>query len=115
MFNANVRSLTLGGSWIRSGSAQCTPSGFYDDDDRVWEGLHAALDMVTPDFDDGDHLDGLKEMPVAQTLPKQLQTYVTYVTRGERFCEGFLASVIDSGRLQETLERFLELYGNEHN
>ena len=39
----------------------------------------------------------------------QIRTVLTYCVRGERFCDGFWAGVIEDGRIRRILERLAEL------
>ncbi len=39
----------------------------------------------------------------------QVKTMLTYCVRGERFCEGHWAAMIEQGHIRRLLERLLEL------
>ena len=70
-----------------------------------------ALGLLEPDYDYLSHKSRLDERGVApeDMTPEEIATMLTFYQRGERFCDGFIVSAINSGELLPIFRRLEEL------
>ncbi len=83
--------------------AQTLPYPSYDG--RVRAGLQAALELVGTDFNYPDHKDRRDPRRIEVASRDDLSTWVTFIMRGERFCDGHIGGYIENGLLLQILER----------
>ena len=65
--------------------------------------------IVGHDYDYNNNFEKIKEKPVENMTKDEVKTYVTYIFRRDRFCEGFLARYIDNDILRRLAERYFDL------
>lgn len=90
-------------SKVLSSGANMFPYPSYDG--RVWAGLEAALELVGTDFSYLDHEDRRDPRRIEIASRDDLSTWVTFIMRGERFCDGHIGASIEDGLLLQILER----------
>lgn len=79
-------------------------------DPRVQAGLQAATELAGgADRDYLDHIEDVHLQPVLDRSRRQLATWFTWTSRGERFVTGHIAETIASGELEQSLLRLLAL------
>ena len=74
---------------------------------EVW----ACLGFLPPDYDYLSHHERLTEKgtPIGEMTLGELGTMFTFLTRGERFCDGHIAASVEDGTLLALLRRLDEL------
>lgn len=85
------------------------PSGWHEYDDRVFDGINAALTLLGHDVDYLEHRDSLSAESVSSANQEQLSTWFTLMTRGEYWSEGHVAQAIEAGELQAITHRLVAL------
>lgn len=78
-------------------------------DRRIRDGVHAAMDLLGIDLDYQDHIDAVREQEVSEASAADLRTWFTFMSRGERFCDGFLSSHIEDVSLNALTKRLEQL------
>jgi len=73
------------------------------------EGVFDAFRILDLDYDYPHHIDAVKEKQISEMNVRELQTYITYISRGEHFCDGFMVSYIESGDFLKALFRLDDL------
>ena len=73
------------------------------------EGIFDAFRILDLDYDYPHHIDAVKEKQISEMNVRELQTYITYISRGEHFCDGFMVSYIESGDFLKALFRLDDL------
>ena len=70
-----------------------------------------ALGFMGPDYDYLSHFDALMESgkTIEEYNLDELKTMFTFINRGERFCDGHIASFVENGELLRLLKRLLEM------
>ncbi|WP_156119474.1 hypothetical protein [Corynebacterium humireducens] len=76
----------------------------------VWDGVLAGVRLAGPDFRYLDHIKPIYDQPIGEATWRDMSTWFTWQSRGDRFGYGHLTSELCSGRLGELVERFLELW-----
>ena len=75
------------------------------------QGLYKSLcDLVQtlgPDYCYVDHIEEVLKISTDKLELTQISTYLTWLIRGERFCDGLIAENIENGMLKGVLERLL--------
>lgn len=56
-----------------------------------------------------DRVDEVRELSIPEMSQSQLSTFLTWVPRGERFCDGFIAEFVDEGSVLQALQRAVAL------
>ena len=74
-------------------------------------GVYAALGMLKPDKEYSSHYKKLKGKPIEKMNRREIATMLTFISRGERFCDGHIASYVESGELLKLMLRLKELNG----
>lgn len=82
---------------------QCNP--YPDYDARVMN----ALGTLTGDKNYQTNYDKLKGKAIEKMSINNIATMYTFLLRGERFCDGHIASYIEDGTLLRLIRRHLEL------
>ena len=85
------------------------PSGWHEYDDRVFDGINAALTLLGHDVDYLEHRDSLSAESMSSANQEQLSTWFTLMTRGEHWTEGYVARAIEAGELQAITHRLVAL------
>ncbi len=76
----------------------------------LYEGLCDLYDIIGPDHEYLDHMDVPVEEAVFEDISlEKAGTFLTWMLRGERFCEGLMADMIEKGYLLRLLKRIREL------
>lgn len=83
--------------------------GWYDYAPQIWDGIEAAKDLLGADYEYLQHIDTVRARGVPAASPSDLSTWFTWMSRGERFCDGFLASNIAKGELATITQRLKAL------
>lgn len=78
--------------------------------DVVWDGVMAAHYLAGPDFGYPDTIGQIIDEPVGEASWRDLATWFTWQSRGEKWSMGHLRSEVGSGRLPALFARFLELW-----
>lgn len=67
--------------------------------------------LMEPDYQYRDHLTQMKKQKLrfSELSLSQIQTYLTYLHRGERFCDGLIAEAVNHGTLLKLLLRIHDL------
>lgn len=68
-----------------------------------------ALDLLEPDYEYVINQRVIADMPVNKMSIDNIKTMLTFINRGERFCDGHIASFVENGYLLELLLRLSEL------
>ena len=55
------------------------------------------------------NIENVKNKEISSLKVKEITTYLTFIVRGERFCEGHIASYIDNGILKKLILRVIEV------
>lgn len=80
-------------------------------DSRLMEALCGASELVGTDFGYLSRIDEVRDLSVLAMTQTQLSTFLTWVQRGERFCDGFIAEFVEEGKVLQALRRAAELAG----
>jgi|GEM_PF-3352049 len=80
-------------------------------DSRLMEALWGASELVGTDYGYIDRVDEVRELSIPEMSQSQLSTFLTWVQRGERFCDGFIADSVKEGKVLQALRRAAELEG----
>lgn len=88
-------------------------------EDGVWQfgypvypkELFPILHLMEPDYQYSDHIKQMKKQKLrfSELSLSQIQTYLTYLHRGERFCDGLIAEAVNHGTLLKLLLRIHDL------
>lgn len=76
---------------------------------QIWDGIEAAKMLLGADYNYQENVDAVRDKSVSSALPGDLSTWFTWMSRGERFCDGFLAEQISDGGLYAVVKRLEEL------
>lgn len=73
--------------------------------------LFSILHIMEPDYEYPDHLKEMQRQKLrfSEFSLSQIQTYLTYLFRRERFCEGLIAEAVNHGTLLKLLLRIHDL------
>lgn len=74
-------------------------------DDRVL----TALNTLKSDYRYLEHYEKLENKAIEDMTLTDLAAMYTFIQRGERFCDGHIASFIEDGRLLKLFRRHIEL------
>ncbi|WP_449279749.1 DUF6508 domain-containing protein [Leucobacter sp. GX0328] len=80
-------------------------------DSRLMEALWGASGIVGTDFGYTDRVDEVRDLSVLGMTRSQLSTFITWVLRSERFCDGAIDGFVKDGRVLQALRRAAELAG----
>lgn len=80
---------------------------FYDYPKNLYELLYHLVDSIGADPLYSDHIGEVGQIQAEKLDLSQISSYLTWLVRGERFCDGLIAENIESGRLKSILERLL--------
>lgn len=81
-------------------------------DRRLMEALWGASELVGTDYSYTDRVDEVRELDVPAMTRSQLSTFLTWVQRSERFCDGAIDDFVKDGRVLQALRRAAELSEN---
>lgn len=71
--------------------------------------VQVALGLLVPDYEYLKNHEALKNMPINKMSIDNIRTMLTFINRGERFCDGHIALFVENGCLLELLLRLSEL------
>lgn len=71
--------------------------------------IYKALGALEPDKKYMSHYKKLVNKPIEEMNKKEIATMLTYISRGERFCDGHIAKYVESGELLRLMLRLREL------
>lgn len=73
--------------------------------------IFPILHLMEPDYQYRDHLTQIRKQRLrfSELSLSQIQTYLTYLHRGERFCDGLIAEAVKHGTLLKLLLRIHDL------
>lgn len=74
-------------------------------DSRVFD----ALSLLSADVNYQENYEKLADIPISEMTIENVATTLTFISRGERFCDGHIASYIESGTLLELMKRLKEI------
>lgn len=78
-------------------------------DKRLMEALWGASELVGTDYGYTERVEEVRDLSVPGMTRPQLSTFLTWVQRGERFCDGFIDGFVEDGRVLQALRRAAEL------
>lgn len=84
-------------------------AGWYNYAPQIWDGIEAAKELLGADYEYLQHIDPVRARGVPTASPSDLSTWFTWMSRGERFCDGFLANNIAKGELATITQRLEDL------
>lgn len=84
-------------------------TGWYNYAPQIWDGIEAAKDLLGTDYEYVQHIAAVRARGVPTASPSDLSTWFTWMSRGERFCDGFLAGKISDGELAAITQRLEDL------
>ncbi|MCQ2580100.1 MAG: DUF6508 domain-containing protein [Treponemataceae bacterium] len=82
---------------------ECNPYPNYEAE------IYKALDMLKTDRKYLSHHAKLGRKPIEEMNKKEIATMLTFISRGERFCDGHIASYVESGTLLRLMLRLREI------
>lgn len=82
---------------------ECNPYPIYDDE------IYRALGMLRTDSNYLRNWEKIEEKPIEEMTRKEVATMLTFIIRGERFCDGHIAGYVESGELLRLMLRLREL------
>ena len=73
--------------------------------------VYQALGFMEPDYEYLSHHDALMESgkAIEEYTLEELRTMFTFINRGERFCDGHIATFVENGVLLRLLKRLKEI------
>lgn len=106
--------LLEGGYTVEWTPSRETESGAFtmphpDYDSRLMEALWGASELVGTDLDYVGRVDEVRNLSVPDMTQEQLSTFLTWVQRSERFCDGAIDDFVKDGRVLQALRRAVEL------
>lgn len=81
----------------------CNPYPQYD------EPIMQALSLLPSDMNYSEHYEKIQDKEISKMSRSEIATMLTFIQRGERFCDGHIASFVESGTLLELVIRLREL------
>ena len=82
--------------------------GYYSYAGYVYDIINRVLkNVIIKDYKSQFEL--IKDKEISSLTIQEIQVYFTYISRGERFCEGFISGFLKDGTFKKLYERFLEL------
>ena len=101
---ADIDSLKAAAEYLKSQpQVACDPYPNYDN--RIFD----VLGSLPPDYEYLDHYGDLENKAIGDMTLDDLATMYTFIIRGERFCDGHIASFVEDGRLLKLVNRQIEL------
>lgn len=94
-------------SRVTETGARTFPYPIYDK--RLMEALWGASELVGTDFDYMGRVDEIRDLSVPEMTRSQLSTFLTWVQRSERFCDGTIDDCVKDGRVLQAFRRAVEL------
>lgn len=78
---------------------------------RYPEGIFEIFQLMESDVRYRPNMDKIRmqKLHISELSLSQIQTYLTYLERGERFCDGVIAEAVEDGRLLKLLLRLQDL------
>ena len=86
------------------------PVPLYNDEVRNW--IHAFYDLKLLDKNYLDNCEYIKEKNIFELNFNEILSYFTFIIRGDRFCDGHIASFLEDGTI-ELLEKRLAIMCND--
>ena len=80
--------------------------------EKIINWIHAFYDLKLEDKNYLDNCKYIKEKNIFELDFNEILSYITYFIRGEKFCDGFIASAIENGTI-ELLEKRLAIICND--
>ena len=71
--------------------------------------FYDLVKKIGPDYEYRQHIEVVKQKPIAELTLLEISTCFTWLDRGERFCDGLISSHIDNGTVTQLLERLIDL------
>lgn len=84
-------------------TVECNPYPVYTEE------ICSALEMLKPDKNYLAHHEKLDGKAIEDMNRSEIATMLTFIQRGERFCDGHIASYVESGELLRLMLRLREL------
>ncbi len=79
----------------------------YGKDIKEWENMLYDLDLVAYDY--RKNMELLQNKEIAKYTRDEVLTHMTYIIRGERFCDGVIAANVEDGTLEKLCMRLHEI------
>lgn len=80
-----------------------------DYDARLYGAFDGAAALIGVDHEYPSRIEAARSRPVAEADASDLATRLTWIRRGERFSDGFIAGFVADGTLCALFERVLEV------
>ena len=101
-----ARKVEWGGGDVVDGVSRL-PFPIYDKEVCSWIDSLYAFELT--DFDYGENIEKIKGKPIGQLTRDEVLTRMTWLVRGERFCDGLIAEWLENGSLEALCARLQEL------
>ena len=101
-----ARTVEMGGGETRDGIMQL-PYPVYDAETERW--IKALYEF---DLTDKNYIDNIKKIegkPIEELTRDEVLTRMTWLVRGERFCDGLIAEWLEDGSLEALCRRLQDL------
>lgn len=72
-----------------------------------------ALNQLPPDMNYSANYEKIGDKEISQMNRKEIATMLTFIQRGERFCDGHIACYVEDGTLLKLMERLREIEGKQ--
>lgn len=79
----------------------------YSKDILEWEKMLYDLDLI--DYNYMQNMESLKNKEILDYTRDEIITHMTYIIRGERFCDGVIATNVGDGTLEKLCMRLHEI------
>lgn len=85
---------------------ECNPYPNYAP--QIWD----ALAMLPSDTNYIENQKKIADKKISEMNKNEIGTMLTFITRGERFCDGHIIGFVESGQLLELMKRLKEIEEN---
>ena len=97
-----TRTVSFGGGKLPDGTS-LLPYPIYDDEVNSWIDSLYALKLT--DLNYLENIEKIKDKPIGQLTRDEILTRMTWLVRGERFCDGLIAEWLGNGSLEALCKR----------
>lgn len=74
--------------------------------------VYEALSLLDTDIDYQNNYDKISDTPIENYTLENIATMFTFISRGERFCDGHIASFVENGTILKLLKQLKKIAGN---
>ena len=101
-----ARKVEWGGGKLHDGTQQW-PFPKYDEDVTCW--IDTMYDLELMDHDYLQNIKNIEDKPIEELTRDEVLTRMTWLIRGERFCDGLIAEWLENGSLESLCTRLQNL------